>query len=130
MTESALLQQIRLALGQKLTLFRNNVAQSWVGEIHRRGHDVFIKNPRVLHAGLCTGSSDLIGWKTITITSEMVGSRVAVFVAVEVKTPKGRATDEQKAFLDAVHNAGGIAVLARSVEDAERGCMTNHFPLG
>jgi hypothetical protein len=130
MTEAELLQQIRLALGRKLRLFRNNVGQAWVGEVHRRGHEMYIKNPRVLHAGLCEGSSDLIGWKSITVTPDMVGRRVAVFTAIEAKSKTGRATTDQALFLTVVREAGGIAVLARSVEDAENGCTTNDFPLG
>jgi ribosomal protein S19 len=36
--------------------------------------------------GLCKGSADLIGWKRVTVTPEMVGSTVAVFTSIEVKT--------------------------------------------
>lgn len=130
MTEAELLQQIRLALGRKLRLFRNNVGQAWVGEVHRRGQEMWIKNPRVLHAGLCEGSSDLIGWKSVTITPDMVGRKLAVFTAIEAKSKTGRPTTDQTLFLTVVREAGGIAVLARSVEDAENGCTTNDFPLG
>jgi hypothetical protein len=70
--------------------------------------------------GLQPGSSDLIGWRTVTITPEMVGQQVAVFTSIEVKTPTGRLRPEQKLWLDAVQAAGGIAGVARSVEDALR----------
>ena len=50
---------------------------------------------------------------------EMVGSTVAVFTSIEVKTPTGRLRPEQQQWLDAVQAAGGIAGVARSVEDAE-----------
>lgn len=63
------------------------------------------------------GGSDLIGWKEVEITQEMVGTKVAVFAAVEVKEGTGRASREQKQFLDAVDRAGGIAILARRMED-------------
>jgi len=70
--------------------------------------------------GLCKGSADLIGWKQVTITPDMVGQKVAVFASIEVKTPTGRLTPEQQIWLDAVQAAGGVAGIARSVEDAQR----------
>ena len=70
--------------------------------------------------GLQPGSSDLIGWRTITISPEMVGQRVAVFASIEVKSTTGRIRQEQQQWLDAVQAAGGIAGVARSVEDAQR----------
>lgn len=57
--------------------------------------------------GLCVGSSDLIGIAP--------GGR---FMAVEIKTAKGRITPEQMRFIEAVRNRGGIAGIARSPEDA------------
>ena len=120
-TESELLQRIRLALGRTVTLFRNNVGQAWIGEIHRRGQEMWIHNPRPLQAGLCRGSADLIGWRRVTVTPEMVGSNIAVFTAIEVKTPRGRVSEEQQAFIDALAADGGIAVVARSVDDALAG---------
>jgi hypothetical protein len=50
----------------------------------------------------------------------MVGSIVAVFTSIEVKTPTGRLRPEQQQWLNAVQAAGGIAGVARSVEDAQR----------
>jgi hypothetical protein len=107
-------------------VFRNNVAMAWVGQIVTRSNGmVTIDNARPLHAGLCEGSSDLIGWKSTTITSEMVGRKVAVFVAIEVKAGKGRATQAQLNFIQNVRNAGGIAGLARSPDEA-RNLIENH----
>jgi hypothetical protein len=40
------------------------------------------------------------------------------FLAVEVKTRTGRPTKEQLTFIDAINKQGGIAGIARSVEDA------------
>ena len=68
--------------------------------------------------GLARGSADLIGWRTITITPEMVGKQLAVFTSIEVKTPTGRIRPEQQAWLDTVQTAGGIAGIARSIRDA------------
>lgn len=100
-------------------LFRNNVAMAWVGERVQGGHGstVVLKNARVLHAGLGTGSSDLIGFVPVTITPEMVGRKVAIFASVEVKTDTGRASDEQLAWIAAVENMGGVAGIARCERD-------------
>lgn len=57
--------------------------------------------------GLCVGSSDLIGIAP--------GGR---FLAVEIKTPTGKATPEQLRFIEAVRARGGIAGIARSPEEA------------
>lgn len=72
---------------------------------------------QLVRYGLCPGSSDLIGLRTITITPDMVGHRIAVFAAVEVKDG-GRPTEQQAAFIRIVQQAGGLAGIARSVPDA------------
>jgi dihydroxyacid dehydratase/phosphogluconate dehydratase len=69
--------------------------------------------------GLARGSADLIGYRTVTITPEMVGQQVAVFASIEVKTPTGRIRPDQRAWMETVQAAGGIAGVARSVEDAK-----------
>ena len=52
------------------------------------------------------GCSDILG--------QMKDGR---FLAIEVKSKNGRATDDQKAFLQNVRDNNGIAILARSVDD-------------
>ena len=59
-------------------------------------------------------SSDLIGFMPVIITKEMVGKKVAVFIAAEVKKSswKYMSTDRevaQKKFLDVVNINGGIS---------------------
>jgi dihydroxyacid dehydratase/phosphogluconate dehydratase len=49
----------------------------------------------------------------------MVGTQLAVFTSIEVKTPTGRIRPEQQAWLATVQGAGGIAGVARSVTDAQ-----------
>jgi hypothetical protein len=109
--ETIIQQRIRLALGREpsLRLFRNNTGSL---------PDPRTKRP--VQFGLCKGSADLIGWKQLTITPDMVGQKVAVFASIEVKTPTGRLTPEQQTWLNAVQAAGGVAGIARSVEDAQR----------
>lgn len=74
---------------------------------------------RLVRYGLCPGSSDLIGLRTRIITERDLGHRFAQFVAIEVKD-RGRLTEQQQAFITMVQQAGGLAGVARSVEDARR----------
>jgi len=39
------------------------------------------------------------------------------FLAIEVKTPVGKLTELQKYNLEAIQNAGGISLVARSLKD-------------
>ena len=115
MTEKNIQARILLATGKhpNIRLFRNNTGQGWQGQTQRDGAKLIITNPRPLMAGLHKGSSDLIGWKTVEITPDMVGQKLAVFCAVEVKTGSGRTTVEQENFLQIVRAAGGIGVVMR-----------------
>lgn len=110
MAEAHLMRRIQMALAQAgPRVFRNNVGlfKTFDG--------------RKIRTGLCVGSSDLIGWNPVEITPDMVGSKVAVFTAVEVKQPGQRPTKEQAFFLAAVKLAGGIACVAHSEEEAREG---------
>lgn len=108
-SEQSIQQHIRLACSHgPVRLWRNNTGT------------LKDANGRPVQFGLCKGSADLIGWKRVTVTEEMVGSTVAVFTSIEVKTATGRLRHEQQQWLDAVQDAGGIAGVARSVSDAER----------
>lgn len=92
------------------TVFKNNVG------IYRTAAG------NVVHYGLCKGSSDLIGWTPVTITPEMVGAKVAIFTAIEVKKNKRgsyRATQEQLNFISAVKANGGFAGIADCKQDLE-----------
>lgn len=131
MSEARLMREVQV-LASKLgaRLFRNNVAQSWVGKLYKPTkqtqvnvgpNDVVLYNARPLHAGLCEGSSDLIGWRSVTITEEMIGCKFAIFAAVEIKTSSGKATQAQLAFVDAVKRAGGMGLVVRSIEEATKG---------
>jgi hypothetical protein len=103
-------------------LFRNNVGRAWVGDEAIKmpnGKDVLLRNARPFRSGV-PGMSDLIGWVPVTITPGMVGQTVAVYAAVETKTARGRATEEQKAFISVVSGAGGMAGIARTDADLDK----------
>ncbi len=106
--ETKIVQEIRLGVGEipSARLFRNNTGS------------LKDEHGRLVQFGLCKGSSDLVGWTTIEITPEMIGQKIAIFTAVEVKTPTGKPTAEQVNFIERVREAGGIAGIARSPEDA------------
>lgn len=85
-------------------LLRNNVGATKIGN-------------RFIEYGLGKGSSDLIGWTTIEITEEMIGKKIAVFTAVELKTVKDRASKDQINFIEQVHQAGGLAGIVYNEEE-------------
>jgi len=121
MSEHTTQQRILLACGSgPVRLWRNNVGTGWAGQavkIQRRGMvavepgDIIVRQGRPLHAGLCVGSSDLIGYRVV--------DRVAQFVALEVKSATGRATAQQTQFIDHINAVGGCAGIVRSVEDVQ-----------
>lgn len=121
MNESNLMREIQTKTCQvcpNVRLFRNNVGTGWQGIGHPNGTQITLKNYRPIQFGLCVGSSDLIGFKTVEITPEMVGQKLAVFVAVEVKTATGKASKVQKQFINTVQKMGGFAAICRTVDDA------------
>jgi len=106
--EAYVQNKIRLAVGSgDVRLFRNNTGA------------LLDMQGRLVKFGLCKGSSDLIGFRSITITPDMVGQKIAVFSAIEVKD-KGKATVEQKNFINIINNAGGYAGVAKNVNDAKK----------
>lgn len=122
-SESEISTQVALELSRQGSVsFRNNVGTAWQGEFTRLPDgSVLIKRARIVHFGLLEGSSDRIGYHSITVTPEMVGTRIAVFLAAECKTKRGRVSDKQQHFIDRVRSAGGIAFVARSAECVSRG---------
>ena len=120
MNETAIQQHIRLALGKlrHVRMCRNNCGRlpdprtgRWI--------EFGVGNP---------GGGDLLGWRTVTVTPEMVGQQVAQFVSLEVKTATGRVRPEQERWRQVVQQAGGVAAVVRSVEDAERALDVTDYP--
>lgn len=129
-SQSARLDKLRIhAQENQGRLFRNNVGEAWTGE-HRVLKPIpdilrkmfrlalgvttvlIIVGYRRIKYGLTVGSSDLIGWKSVTVTPEMVGQKIAVFWAMEEKYGLDRVKPEQANFLNQVHESGGLAEIA------------------
>lgn len=95
MIESQLMDRIRLVLGSDPAgcWWRNNT-----GVADQRGH--------VVRYGLGNGSADLIG---------LFRGR---FVAVEIKTPTGRQSEDQRRWQSLVESKQGVYVIVRSEDEA------------
>lgn len=97
MNESQIQDEVRLALGSDpdLVLWRNNIGMAWM----RNGAPVKfgVGGP---------GGADLIG---------LYRGR---FVAIELKTPVGRQSKEQKTYQQLVERKGGVYVVLRSADEA------------
>lgn len=121
MAEHKIQNEIRNALAAVTSakMFRVNVGNGWIGEaVKLQNGDVLLKNPRPFSSGLPNGTSDLIGWTEVVITADMIGQKIAVFTAGEVKTKTGRLSDVQKNFIAAVQRSGGAAYVWRDSETA------------
>jgi hypothetical protein len=111
--------QISLSRDRDVRVFNQPVGLAWSGKtVARKDDRVILDHAQAITMGLCEGSSDLIGWVSREITQDMVGKRVAQFLAIETKSKSGRPSDEQKNFIAAVKKAGGAAGIARTDADA------------
>ncbi len=110
MNEGDRMRAIAVAIGQNKTrVFRNNVGTA----------RAYNEPKRIIKFGLCNGSSDLIGYHQLEITPDMVGKTVAVFTAIEVKSPGGRVSKDQKNFIEHLRSAGGIAGVCSNPTEAK-----------
>ena len=121
MLEHEIQNQIRLAISDAkiATSFRTNVGEAWQGDVKKLDDgSLLIRNPRRFQTGLPPGFSDLFCVVPVTITPDMVGKQIAQAAFLEVKTPKGRATNDQRNFLQQMKNLGAIAAVVRSADNA------------
>lgn len=96
MKEMDILRLIMVSLSEKgCVVWRNNVG------VLKNAAGIPIK------FGLCVGSSDIIGI-----------APCGRFLAIEVKTDKGKPSPDQIRFIEAIKRKGGIAGIARSASDA------------
>jgi hypothetical protein len=92
--ETALSRNIRLAVNR-------------TGRARLLDNEVGVDTAKGVRYGLGVGSADLVG--------VLKSGRL---FCLEVKTPKGRTTSEQLAWLQSVHRWGGFACVVRSITDA------------
>lgn len=99
MTEEHIIQnKIRLALSENCIVFRVNVGSG------------VTYDGRHFDTGVPKGFSDLFGFRK--------SDGKAFFI--EVKTPKGKPSAEQLAFLEQMRQSGAVSGICRSPEDALR----------
>lgn len=118
--ETPLMHEIQLATSQAgARIFRNQVGE---GRFAMRGCAYCQRGGEYVTFGLGPGSPDLVGWKTVTVTPEMVGKKLAVFVGIEVKVPgaktEAKRLRNQKQFLETIQAHGGIAFMATARDEA------------
>jgi hypothetical protein len=103
-------------------LWRNETGVFWAGKqvmANRTLHPMYpislmpgqvvLSNSARISAGLCVGSSDLIGI-----------APGGLFLAGEVKTPRTKVTPAQPKFVQAVRDLGGVAGFVRTVDELGR----------
>lgn len=110
MREADLMRAIMIAVSAEgCTVWRNNTGQAYQGRIiHKAAKQLTLDDARPVNFGLCVGSADIIG----------IRHSDGRFIALEVKTGKGRLTKEQERFVFHVQLAGGLAGIVRSVDEA------------
>ena len=120
-SEHDIQNEIRVAIGaeQSATLFRANVGEAWTGTLAANNlNRVIIEDARRVRSGLPIGFPDLFGFRTVEITPDMVGKKLAVFAFIEVKKPGGRTSKAQEKMHSFLHDAGAVGGVARSAKEA------------
>ena len=106
----------QLLLSQRgYRLFRN---QRYKGQIVVRGK---VSNAWV-NCGLCDGAGDLIGYRILEISQEMIGMKFAQFVSIETKILSGHEKKHQADFKESILNAGGYAAVFKQDKIIEDYC--------
>ncbi|MBE0505878.1 MAG: VRR-NUC domain-containing protein [Marinospirillum sp.] len=132
MREQTIQNQVRCDLSEQRlgVYFRVNVGRAWAANnvtrinpetAHRfqlQAGDMVLRGARPFSTGLPEGTSDIIGGTELTVTQGMVGSKLLVWTAIEVKNSRGKATEKQQNFLDVIQSRGGISGVVRSGSEA------------
>lgn len=114
--ETPFLRNVLRILGSRpdVRLFRNSVGTGFVGRVIRRvRRSVSLEHCRVIRFGLPPGSGDLVGYRMLIITPDMVGKQIAQFMSVEVKSVNGRVRDKQENWRQMIRRHGGLALILK-----------------
>ena len=110
-------QIIDLVLAQHPMMFRNavgwGIATSPKAMRRTRDGKILLDHGSPIRYGLFPGSGDMIGYKTVTITPDMVGQKIAVFQSIEIKTKGDRLRGDQRNWNRALLRDGAIAEVWR-----------------
>ena len=108
-----LINEIIAAFGAlpDMRVWPNVSSEVWVGKYvgRTRSGDTVLREARFIRAGLCKGSSDIIGI-----------APGGLFLAIEGKTGRAVARANQRVFIKLVNDLGGLATVARSPEDVAK----------
>lgn len=105
-------------------LLQNSIGLGWVGRLLREyrssgGKRIYEIEGQPIRFGLGTGTLDLVGWRPVKITADMVGMTIAQYAEVDAKTQGyRRMSAEQKNRARAIREAGGFAGVAMRVPEA------------
>jgi len=106
--EQLIIKQILKDLPPDRRLFRINAGMGYAGKpagVIKERDLMMLQRPRIFRAAP-KGWPDLAGWEEIEITPDMVGKKIARFLAVEVKA-SGSLTKYQKKFREVIEKMGG-----------------------
>lgn len=126
-SEETVQAEVRLsAVKHEIQLFRNNVGVlvDATGRPVRYG---LANESKEFNKKIKSG--DLIGWRPVFITPDMVGKVIAQFVSVECKSQKKHARIEkaQVRWAKLVQRSGGLAlILSRAIEADDLTHNQNH----
>jgi hypothetical protein len=114
--------EVRLsAVKYDIQLFRNNVGVL-VDETGRPVRYGLANESKELNEKIKSG--DLIGWRPVFITEDMVGKVFAQFVSIECKSQRkgARVEKAQERWAELVQKSGGLAlILSRAIEPDDLG---------
>ena len=117
-SEARVQSEIRLAAARRgIYLYRNNRGAATINGAHVR----FGLANDSKKFGAAWKSGDLVGWETIMITEDMVGSFVARFLSVEAKRRNWKFSGSledmaQTAWATLVNSRGGRAIITNTAD--------------
>jgi hypothetical protein len=111
--ENKIIKEFLIDCPSGMRVFRVNSGMAWTGKITGKSKtEIVLKNPRPFW-GMPEGTPDIIGWMSCTVTPDMVGQKIAVFYAREIKTCRTATTEEQSNFLKKLNEMGGDGEIIR-----------------